>query len=155
MDIDPQPITNWFALILAIGGTVTLLTGVVFKINRSFEKRVSNLIKETTKPIQPLTNGGLSLTDLHNKVDRIETRYSNVLDEQAEQREAWHARYLKDQERIRKEWTAVFVAIRKMIHLPAEEQADMWDDITEAYINGTIAEQFPDERKMHGQVQEP
>lgn len=147
MDIDPQPITNWLLLILAVGGVVSLIVGAVVRINRNFERRVSALIKETTKPIQPAANGGLSLADLHRKVDRIESRYSKIIEEQAEQREVWHIKYVQDQDRIRKEWMAVFLAIKRMIHLPTSEQAAMWDDITEAYINGTIAEQYhPDTR---------
>ena len=149
-DIDPEPITNWFLLVLAIVGAVTAVTGVIYKVNRSFEKRVTELIKETTRPIQPLTNGGLSLTDLHNKVDRIENRYGSLLEEQADQREMWHQRYLADQARIKKEWTAVFIAIRKMIHLPPEDQIVVWDGITQSYIDGSIVDKHKDERKQDG-----
>ncbi len=147
MDIDPEPITNWFLLILAIGGVVSLIVGAVIRVNRNFERRVSTLIKETTRPIQPASNGGLSLPDLHHKVDRIEQRYARIIEDQQEQREVWHLRYVKDQERIRNEWMAVFIAIKRMIHMPQNEQADAWDEITEAYINGTIADQYhPDTR---------
>ena len=147
VDIDPQPITAWFALFIAIATTVSLIVAAVIRVNRNFEKRVSTLITEATKPIQPGTNGGLSMTDLHNKVDRFERRYEQLVEEQEKQRQLWHERYLADQSRIRLEWTSVFIAIRKMIHLPAEEQAQMWDEITEDYINGTLVEKFPDERK--------
>ncbi len=146
-DIDPEPITNWFMLVLAIGGVVTLISGVIVKVNRNFEGRVTELIKEATKPIQPGTNGGLSMTDLHGKVDKFERRYEELVEEQAKQREMWHERYLADQARVRREWIAVFVAIRKMIRLPADQQQEMWDDITEQYTNGTLADKYPDERK--------
>ena len=146
VDIDPQPITNWLALVLAIGGVVALVSGVVVRVNRNFEKRVSTLIMEQTKPIQPGTNGGLSMTDLHNKVDRFERRYEQLVEEQEKQRQLWHERYLADQSRIRLEWTSVFIAIRKMIHLPVDQQAAMWDEITEDYINGTLTQKFPNER---------
>jgi hypothetical protein len=157
MDFDPQPITNWFALILAVGGTVTLLTGVVVRVNKRFEKRVSDLITEATKQIQPASNGGLSLTDLHGKfdamdtkVDRLERHYDAVIDMEEKAREVWHARYEEDQKRIKKEWTAFFVAIRKMMHLPVAEQIKVWDGITQAFVDGTITEQYPDERKNDG-----
>ena len=157
VDIDPQPITNWFALVLAIGGTVTFLTGVVVRVNKNFERRVTSLITETTKQIQPDSNGGKSLTDLHlkfdamgDKVDRLERHYDTVIDTEEKARAIWHDRYLADQARIKREWTAVFVAIRKMMHLPVEEQIRVWDGITQSYIEGTLAEEYPDERKTDG-----
>lgn len=152
-DFDPEPVTNWFLLVLAIGGVVSLIAGVVVKVNRGFEHRVSDLIKEATRPIQPESNGGLSMTDLHAKVDRFEGRYEKLMDEQEKQRQLWHERYLADQLKVRREWTAVFIAIRKMIHLPADQQAEMWDRITDGYINGTLIEQFPDERRGDEDVQ--
>lgn len=148
VDIDPQPITNWLALVIAIGTVITLVGGVIVRVNRNFEKRVTSLIMETTKPIQPGTNGGLSMTDLHNKVDRFERRYEQLVEEQEKQRQLWHDRYLADQSRIRLEWTSVFIAIRKMIHLPPPEQAAMWDEITEDYINGTLTEKY--NKEMEG-----
>lgn len=144
VDIDPAPITAWFALFIAIATTVSLIVAAVIRVNRNFEKRVSTLIKETTRPIQPDSNGGLSMTDLHNKVDRFEHRYEQLVEEQEKQRQLWHERYLADQARIRMEWTAVFVAIRRMIHLPVAEQAEVWDQITEDYINGTLVKEHPD-----------
>jgi uncharacterized protein (DUF58 family) len=150
VDIDPQPITNWFLLVLAIAGVVSLIAGIVVKVNRGFEKRVTDLIMEKTRSIQPDANGGLSMTDLHGKLDRLETRMEENDDKHTRQREEWHERYLEDQRRIRREWTAVFIAIRQMITKPIEEQAEMWDGITEDYINGTIGDKYPDERKTDG-----
>jgi hypothetical protein len=154
VDIDPQPITAWLALFLAITGVITVVATFFARAARrreaiAVEKRqeMIDLIKETTKPIQPTTNGGLSLSDLHAKVDRIEHRYFDLHDKEEQAREHWHNRYLEDQARIKREWTAVFVAIRKMIHLPVEDQVVVWDGITKAYIDGTIADKHPDERK--------
>lgn len=153
MDIDPAPITAWFALFIAIGTTVSLITAALVWSNRRFEKRVTGLITETTKQIQPNSNGGKSLSDLHKKfdamdekVDRLERHYDHVLAVEEDARQLWHQRYLADQRRIKREWTAVFIAIRKMMHLPPDEQVQVWDDITDSYINGTIVDKHPDER---------
>lgn len=152
MTIDPAPITAWFALFIAIGTTVSLITAALVWSNRRFERRVTGLITETTKQIQPDSNGG-SLNMLHKKfdtmnekVDRLERHYDHVIQVEEDARELWHQRYLSDQRRIRKEWTAVFVAIRKMMHLPQEEQIRVWDGITKSYIDGTIVDEYPDER---------
>lgn len=150
VDFDPQPVTNWFLLVLAVAGVVSLIAGIVVKVNRGFEKRVSDLILEKTKQIQPGANGGYSMTDLHKKMDQMKEHYQETIEQQEAQRQLWHERYLEDQARIRREWTAVFIAIRRMISKPIEEQQQMWDDITEDYINGTIGDKYPDERKNDG-----
>ena len=154
MDIDPSPITAWLALFLAISGVITVVATLFAKAARkreaiAVEKRqeMIDLIRETTKPIQPTTNGGWSLADLHEKVDRIERKYETTTEKEHAARELWHDRYLEDQKRIRKEWVAVFIAIRKMIHLPPADQIVMWDGITQSYIDGTIADKHHDERK--------
>ena len=153
MNIDPSPITAWFALFIAIATTVSLITAALVWSNRRFENRVTHLIKETTHPIQPGSNGDLSMTDLHKKFDamdvkvnRIERRYEQVIESEEGQREVWHARYLADQARIRKEWTAFFIGIRHLMKHPQHEQIPLWDELTEAYIDGTIVDKFPDER---------
>jgi hypothetical protein len=45
---------------------------------------IIQLVKETTRPIQPNTNGGLSMTDLHTKLDVIGERIVVVEEHQAE-----------------------------------------------------------------------
>ena len=159
VDIDPEPITNWVLLFLAITGAITAVISLYAKAARKRSRdakaqrdEMIELIKTTTKQIQPEANGSLSLTDLHKKVDRIERRYEDNTEKEQAARELWHERYLEDQKRIRKEWTAVFIAIRKMIHLPPQDQIVVWDGITQSYIDGTITEKHYDERKNDEQV---
>jgi hypothetical protein len=45
---------------------------------------IIQLVKETTRPIQPGTNGGQSLTDLHTKVDVLGDRIVVIEEHQAE-----------------------------------------------------------------------
>ena len=142
LDIDPNPVTAWVGLVVAVLTAGGLVIAAVKRINDNFERRVTALVKETTKPIQPNTNGGKSLSDLHAKVDRMDHRYLDMFEVVHQQRELWHERYIADQEKMRKEWTAVFMAIRKMIHLSPEEQSAMWDEITESYIDGSISEKY-------------
>jgi len=157
VDIDPEPITNWILLFLAVTGAVTAVISLYAKAARKRSRdakaqreEMIELIKQTTKSIQPNANGGMSLPDLHTKVDRLERKYEDNIEKEHAARELWHERYLEDQRRIRKEWTAVFIAIRKMIHLPTEDQLVIWDGITQSYIDGTITQKHSDERKTDG-----
>ncbi|MGE3811533.1 MAG: hypothetical protein AB7I24_08280 [Candidatus Nanopelagicales bacterium] len=45
-------------------------------------EQITELIDEKTKPIQPESNGGKSLPDLHEKVDRLTDAIDNVQREQ-------------------------------------------------------------------------
>lgn len=155
VDIDPQPITDWLLLFLAITGVITAVISLYARAARARSRvakaqreEMIQLIKDTTLPLQSFANGGLSLPDLHAKMDRLERRYEDNTEREHAAREIWHDKYLDDQRRIRKEWTAVFIAIRKMIHLPPADQIKVWDGITQAYIDGTIAEKTFDERKI-------
>ena len=55
VDIDPQPITNWFLLVLAVGGVVTLISGVVIKVNRKsviIESRLDRYGRDVGMPVR-------------------------------------------------------------------------------------------------------
>lgn len=62
-------------LVLAIG---KLATWIDHRREDTFARKVSEvvepLIRETTRPIQPGTNGGLSLADVHHRLDAIEAK---------------------------------------------------------------------------------
>jgi uncharacterized protein YoxC len=61
----------WFDLVLAVAAVVAVLLGVFRWANRAFEKRIVEEIREATYQIQPQANGGKSLSDLHEKFDRL------------------------------------------------------------------------------------
>ena len=61
----------WLDLILAAGAVVVLVIGVHRWANRKLEQRIVATIREATYQIQPSTNGGKSLSDLHKKIDNI------------------------------------------------------------------------------------
>lgn len=46
-------------------------------------KQITELIEDKTKPIQPESNGGLSLPDLHKKVDDLADTVADVQREQS------------------------------------------------------------------------
>lgn len=66
-----EQINSWFNLFLAVAASATVVVGVFRWLNRSLEHKIVAELREATRQIQPLTNGGLSLTDLHGKVDRL------------------------------------------------------------------------------------
>lgn len=154
LDIDPVPITAWLVLFLTIIAVVTAIVAAVKKINDRFEQRIGLLIEERTHPIQPDANGGFSLSDANKKldamkdrVDEMDDRYSKMFDDVAAQRKEWRKTYVNDQQRTHKERASIFKAIRKMIRLTPDEQADAWDDIIEQVGNGTITTEYPEEKE--------
>lgn len=61
----------WLDLVLATAAVVAVVLGVLRWVNRAFEKRIVEEIRQATYQIQPNSNGGLSLRDLHKKVDTL------------------------------------------------------------------------------------
>lgn len=61
----------WLDLVIAIGAVGALVYGIYRWANRSLEKRIVDEIKQATYQIQPRTNGGFSLSDLHKKIDLL------------------------------------------------------------------------------------
>lgn len=61
----------WLDLIIAVGAVGALVYGIYRWANRSLEKRIVEEIKQATYQIQPKTNGGFSLSDLHKKIDNL------------------------------------------------------------------------------------
>jgi len=61
----------WLDLVIAVGAVGALVYGIYRWANRSLEKRIIDEIKESTYQIQPKTNGGFSLSDLHRKIDLL------------------------------------------------------------------------------------
>jgi hypothetical protein len=61
----------WIGLFLSIAAAVTVVYGLLRWFDRKLESRIVKEIREATYQIQPGTNGGSSLQDLHDKVDCI------------------------------------------------------------------------------------
>lgn len=61
----------WFDLVLAVLAVLAVVLGVLRWANRAFEKRIVEEIRAATYQIQPNSNGGKSLSDLHVKVDQL------------------------------------------------------------------------------------
>lgn len=61
----------WFDLVLAVVAVLAVVLGVLRWANRAFEKRIVEEIRAATYQIQPNSNGGKSLSDLHLKVDTL------------------------------------------------------------------------------------
>lgn len=62
---------QWFDLVLAVVAVLAVVLGVLRWANRAFEKRIVEEIRTATYQIQPNSNGGKSLADLHKKVDTL------------------------------------------------------------------------------------
>ena len=61
----------WIGLFLSIAAAVTVVYGLLRWFDRKLESRIVKEIQDATYQINPTANGGLSLRDLHKKVDLI------------------------------------------------------------------------------------
>ena len=69
--LQPQSFYLTLQIIIAISSIVVVIAGFFRWANRKLGDRIIEEIKEATYQIQPKANGGLSLGDLHKKVDGI------------------------------------------------------------------------------------
>jgi predicted RecB family endonuclease len=58
-------------IFLGVCAAIVVMTGFLRWANRTLESRIVKEIKESTYQIQPNSNGGKSLSDLHSKVDLL------------------------------------------------------------------------------------
>jgi hypothetical protein len=58
-------------IFLAVSASIVVVTGFLRWANKKLEVRIVKEIKDSTYQIQPRTNGGFSLTDLHIKMDGV------------------------------------------------------------------------------------
>lgn len=151
-DVDPVPITAWLVLFLTIVAVVGAIVAAVKRINDAFEKRIAALIEERTHPIQPLVNGGMSLSDANKKLDaladavtELDERYTIRFDKVADERREWRKRYIQDQNRSSRERSAIFGIIKRLIGMTPKQQAEEWTKATESLHNGTLADDYPTE----------
>ena len=56
-------------IFLGVAAAIVIIGGFMRWADRKLEGRIVKEIKESTYQIQPGTNGGASLTDLHSKID--------------------------------------------------------------------------------------
>ena len=69
--LQPQSFYLTLQIIIAISSIIVVVVGFLRWANRKLGDRIIEEIKEATYQIQPKANGGLSLRDLHKKVDGI------------------------------------------------------------------------------------
>lgn len=69
--MEPQSFYLTLQIIVAICSITVVIVGFFRWANRKLEERIIDEIKDATYQIQPKANGGLSLRDLHMKVDGI------------------------------------------------------------------------------------
>jgi predicted nucleic acid-binding Zn-ribbon protein len=108
-DIDPTPWTDWLLLVIAVFSIVASITAFTAWVARNRrihsaaeKKELRDFINEVTKPIQPGTNGGLSMTDLHVKIDKLQEGITTLFSSH-ERIKAEMSEVLSDVEGIRAE----------------------------------------------------
>jgi len=69
--LEPQSFYLILQIFLAVSASIVVVTGFLRWANRRLESRIVKEIKDSTYQIQPRTNGGFSLTDLHIKMDGV------------------------------------------------------------------------------------
>lgn len=83
-------------------------------------------------------NGGSSTKDAAHEALRVAKEIHVQQEKDAKTQKEWHRSYLKDRDSMRMEWESFFEVVAKMIPLPPHEQAAMWEQVTEAYSDGTL-----------------
>lgn len=76
--MQPQDFYLLLQIFLGVSAAIVVIGGFMRWADRKLESRIVKEIRESTYQIQPNTNGGASLTDLHKKVDAL-MRDVNVL----------------------------------------------------------------------------
>jgi hypothetical protein len=107
-------VSEYLELFLAFSGVVAALAAFVRWGQKGLEKKISAQIKEATRQIQPLANGGLSLSDVARGVRELRENQINIgdrleaLDEKFSERmdksEAARDRVLAQFEQDRQAW---------------------------------------------------
>lgn len=69
--MEPQSFYLFMQIFLAVSASIVVVVGFFRWADRKLENRIVKEIKESTYQIQPKTNGGHSLTDLHIKMDGV------------------------------------------------------------------------------------
>jgi hypothetical protein len=69
--LEPQSFYLIMQIFLAVSASIVVVVGFFRWADRKLEGRIVKEIKESTYQIQPKTNGGYSLTDLHKKMDCV------------------------------------------------------------------------------------
>ena len=69
--MQPQAFYLIVQIFLAVSASIVVVTGFLRWANKKLEVRIVKEIKDSTYQIQPRTNGGFSLTDLHIKMDGV------------------------------------------------------------------------------------
>lgn len=71
--MQPQEFYLILQIFLAVAAAIMVVAGLFRWADRKLEGRIVKEIRDSTYQIQPNSNGGASLKDLHNKVDGIVT----------------------------------------------------------------------------------
>lgn len=69
--LESQSVLFVLQVFLAMSAAIGVVAGFMRWADRKLEARIVKEIKDSTYQIQPTSNGGASLKDLHNKVDLI------------------------------------------------------------------------------------
>jgi len=68
-------IVNWSQIIIALG---VIISALIACFRFFILKPLVRLIDERTKEIQPEANGGWSLSDVHRRLDKLESRFDAI-----------------------------------------------------------------------------
>jgi len=68
-NLQPSDFYLGIQIFLAVAAAIVVVGGFMRWANQQLEQRIVKEIKDSTYQIQPGTNGGASLSDLHSKID--------------------------------------------------------------------------------------
>lgn len=69
--MQPQDFYLMVQIFLGVAAAIVVVTTFIRWADKKLENRIIKEIKDSTEQIQPSTNGGQSLRDLHKKIDSL------------------------------------------------------------------------------------
>ena len=74
-----QWLQTWIPLMVGILALITGISGIIYKVHKGFVNFIKDEIQEVTKEFKP--NGGSSLKDQVNRLEKQHTSLGNKVDE--------------------------------------------------------------------------
>lgn len=113
--------------------------------NLSLLKEISDSLTLLKEQIKAELDQGTTTRAAAEEAMRI-AKEIQVAQEEAYRSEArWYAKYLHDQNEMRREWASILEVVNKMIGKPPEDQLALWQDVMDSYNANTVVLNRPPE----------
>lgn len=106
--------------------------------NLAMLKDISESLRTLKEQIQAELDQGSTTRAAAEEAMRIAKQIQQAQEEAARSEARWYAKYLHDQNKMRREWTSILEVVHKMIGKTPEEQLELWDGVIDSYNGNTL-----------------